>query len=253
MSPYIYTALVRDNLRIGRLIGWGLVALVIFGITLVWKRVANMTPVESYGQIVDIIVFRFLALAAAVASTTVITQEVEQKTIVYLLTRPQPRWWILLGRILAAATTTAVIGWMALLGAGIAMFGGAVFGQPSFQKDILVIALGALAYVSFFTFLSLLVNKALIVCLLFAFGWEGFVQNMSTAMSRISISTYLNALADHPQVQNNGMAFLSGDLAAAKPSQEACWAALLGIFAGCALLGMWWFSTNEFIAREDAE
>ncbi len=253
MSPYIYTALVRDNLRIGRLIGWALVALVIFGITLVWKSVAKMTPVESYGQIVDIIVFRFLALGAAVASTTVVTQEVEQKTIVYLLTRPQPRWWILLGRMLAAATTTTIIGWMALLGAGIAMFGGAVFGQPSFQKDLVVIALGSLAYVSFFTLLSLWVNKALIVCLLFAFGWEGFVQNMSTAMSRISVSTYLNSLADHPQVQNNSMAFLSGDLTAAQPSTAASIGVMLAIFAGCAAIGMWWFSTNEYIAREDGE
>src|SRR5260370_35239347 len=54
-------------------------------------------PADVYNQISVWLIFRFMLVILAVVSTTgLIAQEVEQKTISYLLTRPIPRWRILL-------------------------------------------------------------------------------------------------------------------------------------------------------------
>lgn len=255
MSGYVFLAALKDGMRFGRMVAWAGVALATFLIALVWRKVAgSLTPLESYGQVVDIVVFRMLALAAAVTSTSVVTQEVEQKTIIYLLTRPQPRMWIMLCRLMAATVTATAISWMALVAAGMATLGVNLLSSPAFHRDLLIIAAGTFAYVSFFTMISLLINRALIVCLLFAFGWETFVQNMSSAMSRISITGYLTTIADHPPVASQGpAAFLAGDLSTAKPPLWVCWVAVIAIGVLLAALSAAWFQNNEYIAREDAE
>jgi ABC-2 type transport system permease protein len=255
LTGYVFTAALRDSLRPGRMIAWALVAFVILLIAIVWHRVAqSLTPLEAYGQVVDIVVFRMLALAAAVTSTSVVTQEVEQKTIVYLLTRSQPRAWILLCRVLAATVTATIISWMALFAAGIPTLGANLLSSSAFRTDLVILAVGALAYVSLFTFVSLIINKALIVCLLYAFGWETFVQNMTGGMSRLSLSGYLSTLANHAAIASKGpVAFLSGDLGADKPAAWVCWIVLLAVGIMLAGAGALWFQNNEYVAREDAE
>jgi hypothetical protein len=56
-----------------------------------------------------------LPILAVVFGTGVISQEMEQKTIVYLLTRPVPRWRILLAKFAAAWIVTSVTAILATL------------------------------------------------------------------------------------------------------------------------------------------
>jgi len=70
----------------------------------------------TYAALASLLVFGFvLPILAVVFGTGVISQEMEQKTIVYLLTRPVPRWRILLAKFAAAWVVTSVTAILATL------------------------------------------------------------------------------------------------------------------------------------------
>ncbi len=81
-------------------------------------------PFDAYNNASSTMVFGFiLVILAVVYGTGVISQEVEQKTIVYLLTRPVPRWRILLMKYLAAVCSITATVWLASLILAFAAFG----------------------------------------------------------------------------------------------------------------------------------
>lgn len=254
MNPYIISSALKDALRPGRIFVWVMVAFFVFVVALVWAYASpGLSPTERYGQIAPIFLYRLLALAAAVFSMGVVAQEIEQKTIVYLLTRTQRRWALALGRWIACVISVTAVCWLATLAAGVGLMGFRAFSSPVVLRDLGVMLLGAAAYSSLFVFVSLLLNRAMIVCLFIAFGWETFAQNLS-GMSSLSLLTYMNGLAIHPSLPSNGLvSFLSGSLAPTKPSELVSALVLSGVAAGFILIAMWWFEKFEYSPREDAE
>src|SRR5205807_8489593 len=141
-----------------------------------------------------------LVILAVVFGTGVVSQEVEQKTIVYLLTRPVPRWRILAMRFLAAFVAITVTSWIALLLLGfVALYPGHIADSP-LKKDLLIIPVGALAYGACFLLLATLINKPLLWGLLYAFGietWTSYVPGLQ----KISLMYYLHVIAPHRQIE----------------------------------------------------
>ena len=68
----------------------------------------------------------------------------------------------------------------------------------AFLRDAGAIFLGAAAYGSLFLFVTLIFNRALIICVLFAFGWESSVPNLATGLQKLSILAHMQAIAKHP-------------------------------------------------------
>lgn len=88
---------------------------------------ANYKADEVYASLSYNVVFGFiLVILAVVFATGALSQEIEQKTIVYLLTRPLPRWRILLAKFAAALVTIVVTACLsaALLAVTTFAFGG---------------------------------------------------------------------------------------------------------------------------------
>ena len=113
MLGYVFTSSLKDFLRPGRLAVWVVLALVIGLMGRLWISLgAPGNPQETYGQLSSVIVYRFMALVAAIFSTMVVSQEVEGKTIVYMLTRTVPRSTMLLGRTLACVAAVTLISWV---------------------------------------------------------------------------------------------------------------------------------------------
>ncbi|MBS1707088.1 MAG: hypothetical protein JSS65_00020 [Armatimonadetes bacterium] len=252
MLSVVYSGTVKDFLRPGRVVAWTAAAVVIGVLARVWVNMHGVEDVAmAYGEIVKELVFRFVALAAAIFAPMVVSQEVEQKTIVYLLTRAVPRPVMLLGRLLAAFTATSLVAVLVNVCAGVGVMGPSVLAHRSFLPDMGLAILGAASYCSLFVMLSLLVNKALVWCLLFAFGWETFVPAMA-GMAGISIRTHLANLQPDPkrvdEVQNAVQKMLSTEIAPA-----VSWTALLGSAFVLAGLAAWWFSLKEFAPREDSD
>lgn len=256
MTKFIITSTLKDLLRPQRSVAWIAVVFIVFVISKVWSLLAPDLPVaDSFGRVYQAVVLSVVALAAAVFGTMVLSQEVEQKTIVYLITRPIPRKTLLFGRMVASAIVAFGVGMLALLAAGVAVLGFDLFRSPTFFQDAAVIAVGVLAYTGFFVFLSLAIRRSLLFSLLFAFGWETFVPNMPGDMYYVSIRTYLRSAAPEAVVAAGPSLgdVITGSLAPKSVPQGLSWIILLLITVSMWLLSLWWFSRFEYTPRDEGE
>ena len=160
-------------------------------IGLIWKSAAGerFEALESYNTLAAGLVFGFiLTILSVIYGTGVLSQELEGRTIVYLLTRPIPRWRILLAKYLGAWLAITVTVSISEVLLALAMFGTKLSGVP-LMSDIKIIPLGAAAYGALFLLLATLLSKPLSYGLLFAFGWESWVPSLPGGFSRWSITT----------------------------------------------------------------
>ncbi len=254
MNPAIFTTHFQDSLRLSRLIPWLLAGAALFGIALFWRNFQGGDGLlVAYGTYSQILVYRVVALASVIFAMGVIAQEIEQKTIVYLLTRSQPRWSLLLGRTLAAIATVSIFGIIIVLFAGLGVMGFKALSTPEVLMDCVVVSMAAAVYVPLFVLISLLLNRAMVWSLLFAFGWETFAQNLP-GMRPISIMTYLNSIGLHQAKRADGlMTFFSGDMVVAETPALLGWLVLIGLSLFFLAAGMMIFSIFEYSPREDAE
>src|SRR4030095_1743100 len=131
-----------------------------------------------FGFMVWWLYLRFIVPVLAVYyGTALIADEVEDKTITYLFTRPIKRGAVLLGKFLAYFVCTVMVVLpslmivyflMGLSGSSLA----ATF--PSLRKDMVLIVLGLLAYGGLFAWVGARFKRPLVIGLIFVFGWEQF-------------------------------------------------------------------------------
>ena len=253
VGTFVFTQAFRDFARARRLFIWFLVAAVVYGIGLMYARVsADTSPQDTYVLLSATLSYRILALSAAIFASAVVSQEVEGKTIVYLLTRPVPRQLLILGRMLAAATVVFLVSAVSAIAVALATHGGGGL----LGRDLVALAVGSLAYTGLFTLVSLLINRAMIASLLFAFGWETLAAGVPGDLKLLSLNTHVMAIAERPLPQNSemgGLDAIAAMLNVTGVSANAAWAILFGVVAVTFAASMAWFAHFEYTAREDAE
>lgn len=254
MITAIFSQAFLDYVRLRKVLPWLFLGLICLLLTVGTRSLdKGATPLEQYSAISGVLVFRLEALASAIFTTAIISQEVEGRTIVYLLTRPVPRWKLLLTRYVASVSVVSLLGIMVALFTSIGAYGGGFLSNPQLYKDLWPIVLAAASYGALFLFVSLIVNRALIICVLFAFGWETSIPSMQGDLFRVSIYSYIQSIADHPTGNKGILAMLSGNNAIQNiPSSQALMV-LGGLIAVCLAASAWWFTHFEFVPREDAE
>jgi ABC-2 type transport system permease protein len=255
MTMAIFSQALREYLRFRRVVPWFMLAGICLLLAVVWKQLDRTAqPIDQYASVSSMLVFRLLALASAIFTTAILSQEVEQRTIVYLLTRPVSRWRLLLTRYVASVIVVTFVGAVAAIVTSIGAYGTGFMSNPLLGRDILALGVGALAYGALFLFVSLLFNRALIICALFAFGWESSIPNLPGDLYRLSIFSYLQAIAEHPTTGGNGvLSLLSGSAGGAAISRGQAFMVLGLMVVGLLAVSAWWFTHFEFVPREDAE
>lgn len=229
-----------------------------------WRSLAaarsrEFPPEVAYHAMAGALIFGFsLVILAVIFGTGVVAQEVEQRTILYLLTRPMIRVRILAARFLGALLGIVLTTWAATLLLGLATFGPDLFQHAVVRRDLAILPVGALAYGSLFLLLGAAINRSLIGGLFFAFGWESWVPILPGNFQKISIMTWLRTLAPHDELEGEGglpsglqnmlEALSGGDLTA----QQAWWV-LGGVIVVCLLAAGITFSLREYAPRDDAE
>ncbi len=121
-------------------------------------------------------------------------------------------------------------------------------------RDMLVLPIGALAYGAISLLLATLLNRALIVGLFLAFGWESWVSLLPGNFKLISLMTYLRALAPHarPETSTPGsMAFFTA-LNPESVASHMSWIVLPSVSVVACLLAMAVFTLREYAPKEDA-
>jgi ABC-2 type transport system permease protein len=256
---------LREALRPRRLLIAAILTLLPPAIGLAWRLLggAEFEPDSVYDSLVVGLVFSFtLTILSVVYGTGVVAQELEQRTIVYLLTRPLPRWRILLAKFLVSLGVVAGVSVLSALLLALAVYGPAVRARSGVRQDLVALLWGALAYGSVFLLLGAAVARPLTWGLLLVFGWETWVPKLPGAFARMSIMSYVRALAAREVTADPESAGASGGgnllLAFARPPQleipaGTALGVLLGISAFALLLAIVVFSNRQYLPREDAE
>ena len=248
---YLFKYTLRDLVRPGKLTAAALLVGVAVAIAALVRANAGAGPFDpaaSYNGISSVLVFGYMVvILSLVFSTGLIGQEIEQKTIPYLLTRPMPRWRILLAKYLAAVIVTTVTVWVADFVVALTLFGPAKIGASHLWKDLLILPLGAMAYSGLFMLLATLVPKALMYGLGYAFI-EPLLPMLPGDWQKISLLSYLHALAPHLDA---GDISAGSQAAAVDIAGWVAWTVVVCVILASVGSALAVFSTREYTPQEE--
>jgi ABC-2 type transport system permease protein len=246
---------IRDMLRPKTLfLAAVLIALPFLCMVLVELKLGSrFDPTATYDFFATHLVFGFsVVILSIVLGTGVITQEVEQKTIVYLLTRPLPRWRLAMAKVTAAFLLILVTVWLEDFLLALAAFGPGKLGHSSLGRDLAILPLGVLAYVVCSLLLATLIVRPLLPGLLYAFLWESWAPNLPAASRNFSLIAYVRALAPHQQTESDfKVEDLLGALGSGTITPSFAWKMLLIISVVALGLALYFFSVREYVPREE--
>jgi ABC-2 type transport system permease protein len=160
-----------------------------------------------FGVAIWTLYLRFIVPALGVFyGTSLIADEVDDKTITYLFTRPIPRSAVLLGKYLAylACTILLVVPSVMIVFFLVVPTGGSAIaaGFPALLRDFGMLAAGLTAYGAVFALVGTRLKRPLIIGLVFAFGWEPAVLLFPGYLKRATVAYYLQGLVTHDMPQD---------------------------------------------------
>jgi ABC-2 type transport system permease protein len=172
-----------------------------------------VTGAALFGTMIWLLYIRFIVPVLGVFyGTALIADEVDDKTITYLFTRPIPRRAVLLGKYLAYLVCTAllVLPSVILVYFAIVPIGGSTIagGFLPLLGDLAALASGLTAYGALFALVGARLKRPLTMGLVFAFGWEPAVLVFPGYLKRGTIAYYVQALVTHEMPQDSGVGIL---------------------------------------------
>lgn len=175
--------------------------LVEFGVPVMRVRNAPITGDLVFGLMIWGLFVRFaIPVLAIFYGTSLIADEVEDKTITYLFTRPIPRGAVLVGKYFAylVSTISVVLPAVMLVWLLIAPINGSLAQSfPSLVKDLAILALGLAVYGAVFALAGATLKRPLVSGLLFVFGFESLVLAMPGYLRQVTVAYYLQGLVPH--------------------------------------------------------
>jgi ABC-type transport system involved in multi-copper enzyme maturation permease subunit len=166
-----------------------------------------------FGMMIWLLYIRFIVPVLGVFyGTSLIADEIDDKTITYLFSRPIPRAAVLVGKYLAylACTVLLVLPSVVLVYFLVVPVGGGQIGAqfPSLAADLGMLALGLAAYGAVFALVGARLKRPLVAGLVFAFGWEPGVLLFPGYLKRATVGYYLQALVPHAMPQDSAVSVL---------------------------------------------
>jgi len=174
---------------------------------------AGLNGPTLFGLLIWLLFVRFVVPVLGVYyGTSLIADEVDDKTITYLFTRPIQRSAVLLGKYLAylVCTTLLVLPSVMLVYFLIVPTGGGSIAQafPSLVADLGMLVVGLAAYGAVFALVGTRLKRPLVVGLVFAFGWEPAVLMFPGYLKRLTVAYYMQALVKHEMPQDSAVSML---------------------------------------------
>ena len=170
--------------------------------------------VTAFGLFPDVGLLLFikilLPLMAVFVGTAVVADEVEERTLPYLITRPRPRGTIVLAKLAAGYITLASILALSLLLTFMVLVmepgsGGVAGNLGLLLKCEAVMLLGVAAYLPLFALSGGLIKRPVLFGLFFAFGWERLVGFLPGNIRLMTVAHYLQELFPRGSSMQGGM------------------------------------------------
>jgi ABC-2 type transport system permease protein len=226
-----------------------LVARIVQGSGIVPLRV-NGVAVDGasiFGMMIWVFFLRFIVPVLGVFyGTALIADEVEDRTLTYLFTRPIRRGAVLVGKYLAYVVCTCLV---VLPSVVVVFFLLVPFSQVgrsfgAFAADLGLLALGLAAYGAVFALVGATLKRPLVSGLVFVFGWEQIALLVPGYFKRLTVAHYVQALVPHA-MPSSGVASLLQAVLTANPPAVVCLLVLAGI-----IVGMLWLAARAVESRE---
>jgi ABC-type transport system involved in multi-copper enzyme maturation permease subunit len=252
-SAILYANQLRRIVRSKRALVCLALALVPMGLAffVVWvaQRHGGNPPAVEIGWVIQVQVI--MPILALIIGSAVVSEEVEDRTVTYIFSRPIRRYALLWGRWLAAATFLC-----AVLAAGtygtFAILDWGLSGNPRSElpKNILgplmcVVLLGGLVYSALFAVLGTVFKHPMIIGLGYVFAIEGFLSNMPGKMQVLTIQYYLRSIIAASGSESwRDLEVFSNSMF--EPGSEAL-TTLAILLGGALLLGSWILSRRQYV------
>lgn len=216
----------------------------------------NNTAVNGpaiFGLMIWAFYLRFsVPVLGAFYGTSLIADEVEDKTVTYLFTRPVSRGAVLFGKFLAyvLCTMIVVLPSVTVVWVLVTPIGGSL-GQsfPDLIKDLLILATGLIAYGALFALVGAMFKRPLLISLVFVFGFEPAVLVFPGYLKRFTLAYYIQGLV--PQAMpNDSVVSLVQQIFRETPSLTAAVAALAFITVACLWLAARAVTNKEYILEQ---
>lgn len=207
-----------------------------------------------FGGLIWLLYLRFIVpVLGAFYGTALITDEVEDRTITYLFTRPVPRGSIVIGKYLAYLVCTVLVVLPSVMAAYLLLtpVGGGSIGAtfPLLLTDLGLLGLGLAVYGAVFAYVGARVPRPLVAGLFLVFGWEQIALIVPGYLRRFTVAHYLQALVPHAMPQDDTVtAFQS--LFSEAPSTQSSILWLLGILIVFLVLAARAVATREYVLEQ---
>jgi ABC-2 type transport system permease protein len=221
------------------------------------RNLARPAPPEAleFALVFMLLPHGLAPLTALLYAAGVVSDEVEEQTLTYLLLRSMPRWAIYLTKLLATLCVTTALVAVAVL----ALYAAIFLGTPEFWAEalpragrvVVVMALAQVGYCALFGFLGLITRRSLIAGIAYIIAVEGVIANQDFVGRALTVVYYVRTLilrwVDLPADQLRrcqeswGMADLEK-----LPSSGECVLTLLGFGAALSVLTAVLFARSEF-------
>lgn len=224
----------------------------------VWMFVPNeslringgaVSGASIFGLMIWLLYVRFIVpILGVFYGTSLIADEVEDRTITYLFTRPIQRGAVLVGKYVAYLACTVLL----ILPSVMVVFflmvpvGGGSIAQmfPSLLADLGMLAAGLAAYGAVFAWVGARVKRPLVAGLVFVLGWEPAVLLFPGYLKRATVAYYLQGLVPHAMPQDSTISLLLQTFAD-MPGILLSLVALVVLTAGAL-----WFAARTVASRE---
>jgi ABC-type transport system involved in multi-copper enzyme maturation permease subunit len=201
-----------------------------------------------FGLMMWVFFVRFsVPVLAVFYGTSLIADEVEDKTITYLFSRPIPRGAVLLGKYLAYLVCTVfvvlpaiVLVWLLV----VPIQGSLGPAFPDLLKDLGLVALGLAVYGAVFALFGAVLRRPLLSGLIFIFGWETFVLLLPGYLKRLSVAYYLQGLVPHTMPGDSAVSLIQSIVRDIPTLGESM------LYLGLIELGCLWFAARTVARRE---
>jgi ABC-type transport system involved in multi-copper enzyme maturation permease subunit len=213
----------------------------------------RMTGPAIFGLMIWVFYLRFTVPVLGVFyGTSLIADEVEDKTITYLFTRPIRRGAVLFGKYLAylGCTVLVVLPSVMLVYLFIVPMQGSLGASfIDLVKDLALLALGLAVYGSLFAFIGAKFKRPLLIGLVFIFGWEQAALAFPGYLKKFTVAFYLQALVPHAMPNDNALSMIQGIFRENPPlATSLFWLAAIWItFLACAA---WVVERREYVLEQ---
>lgn len=185
-----------------RTIFFCLIILMPIGVAIFYKR-SEHAPVlyyEFFARFVIVVFLHFLALLLSLFyGTAVMGDEIDNKTITYLFTRPIQKYCIILGKYLSLVLGVFLlllpsISFTYVLMASKRDWFDILIDIELFFRYLCVLSLALMAYSSIFMLFGTLFKRSVLYGLLFAFGWETVMSKLPGTIKQLTLMHYFISL-----------------------------------------------------------